>query len=286
MMMVGGRVGDTMNNELPVMKRTVLMFLIVTVGLTKLFAARDDEVPPPPEPNQQNHFVQVDANFDQWVFQGSGNAEASRQQIKSRLKLQIDEIDRVCKLNKDQKDKLMLAASGDAKRFFDQVDEVRKKFLANKNDQNAMGQIWQDIQPLHMKLASGLFGDKSLFGKTLRSTLDTRQSTDYKAIADERKQYRYRASIEVALATLENSIALRDQEREALIKLLVEETRPPETFGQYDYYFVMNRLSKFPESKIKPLFNERQWKLLRQQFNQARSMEPLLVRNGVILLEN
>ena len=43
---------------------------------------------------------------------------------------------------------------------------------------------------------------------------------------------------------------------------------PPIAFGQYDYYLVMYRLARLPEKDVKPLLDERQWKLMRQQFNQ------------------
>jgi hypothetical protein len=44
----------------------------------------------------------------------------------------------------------------------------------------------------------------------------------------------------------------------------------------------MYEMSKLPPEKLKPLFDERQWKLLQQQFQQSRGMESVLIQNGII----
>ncbi len=265
--------------------RTILSVLAlgaVVLRATDGFAAPDDEEPAPEAAAVNQNFNVNESNFDQWVFQRAGNASAGRQRIRSRLKLQFDELHRVCGLTDAQKQKLALAAEGDTKRFFDQVEEVRQKFLKVRNDQNAFGQIWQEIQPLQTKQAAGLFGDKSFYAKTLRKTLDAEQVEKYQAVLDERRRFRYRASIEVAMATLESSVALRNEQREALVHILIDKTQPPIAFGQYDYYLVMYRLASLPENDLKPLLDERQWKLMQQPFNQARSMKAMLIQNGMI----
>jgi hypothetical protein len=270
-----------MNEKLRTIPR-VLALGALLLGATDGFAAPDDEEPAPDAAAVNQNFNMNESNFDQWVFQGAGNASAGRQRIRSRLKLQLDELHRVCGLTDAQKQKLALAAEGDTKRFFDQVEEVRQKFLKVRNDQNAFNGIWQEIQPLQMKQAAGLFGDKSFYAKTLRKTLNAEQVEKYQAVLDERRRFRYRASIEVAMATLESSVALRNEQREALVHILIDKTQPPIAFGpsQYDYYLVMYRLTSLKD--VKPLFDERQWKLMQQQFNQYRGWKQMLIQNGVI----
>ena len=245
------------------------------------FAAPDDGEPPPVAA-ANNDFNMDESNFDQWVFQGSGDAAAGRARIASQLKLKIDELVRVCQLSDEQQKKLTLAARGDMKRFFDDVEVVRKKFLAVRKDQNAFQNIWQEISPLQQKLSAGLFGDASLFGKSLRKTLTDEQQALYRVVVEERRRFRYRATIETSLITLSNSVTLRTEQHEALLKLLVEETQPPHIFGQYDNYLVLYRLAQLPIKKVKPLFDARQWKLLAPQLNQGRSMEAHLAQIGVI----
>jgi hypothetical protein len=253
------------------------------IGPAALFAAPDDGEPPPVADVQaENGFMMQEANFDQWIFQGSGNAANGRARINSHLKLKLDELDRVCVLTEAQKQKLTLAARGDMKRFFDQVEEVRRKFLAVKNDQNGFNQLWQEISPLQQKQAAGLFGETSMFAKTVRKTLTDEQQAKYRTVVESRRRFRYRATIEVSLISLGNTVALRHDQHEALLKLMVEETQPPHIFGQYDNYVVMYEMSKLPPQKLKGLLDERQWKLLQQQFNQARGLEAHLIQNGII----
>lgn len=263
--------------------RRVLAMLAILLGPMAVFAAPDDGEPPPAAEAQANNgFNMEESNFDQWIFQGSGNAAAGRARINSHLKLKLDELVRVCGLTEAQQQKLTLAARGDMKRFFDQVEEVRKKFLAVKNDQNAFNGIWQEINPLQQKQAAGLFGETSIFAKTLRKTLTDEQQAQYRIVVEERRRFRYRSAIEVSLISLGNTVALRHDQHEALLKLLIEETQPPYLFGQNDNYLVMYRLAMLPATKLKPLLDERQWKLLQQQFNQARGMEAHLVQSGII----
>ena len=245
-------------------------------------AAPDDGEPPPVAAVANNDFNMDESNFDQWVFQGSGNAEAGKKRMDSQLKLKLDELTRVCQITDEQKKKLSLAARGDMKRFFDDVEAVRKKFLAVKNDQNAFQNIWQEISPLQQKQSAGLFGEASLFGKSLRKTLTDEQQAQYRVVVEERRRFRYRATIEASIITLSNTVALRAEQHEALLKLLVEETQPPHIFGQYDNYLVLYRVAKLPARQIKPLFDDRQWKLMQPQFQQGLGLEAHLAQTGVI----
>ena len=68
--------------------------------------------------------------------------------------------------------------------------------------------------------------------------------------------------------------------------MLLEETKPPRKFGhQYDYYVIMWQAAKLPEDKLKPLFDDVQWKVLNQQFAQMQGMEQWLKQFGVLSLE-
>jgi hypothetical protein len=221
-------------------------------------------------------------NFDQWVFGGGRNAQQGRQRLKSQVALQVEALDSICGLSDKQKAKLRLAASGDMKRFYDDVDVVRQQFLKVRRDQNAFNQIWQDIQPLQTRVNSGLFGEDSLLHKIAKRTLDAQQRAKYEEADLERRKFRYEAKVAVVLAMLESGVPLRDEQRQRFLKVLVEETQPPKKFGQYDYYVVMHQAAKVPEGKLKPIFDDAQWRALRQQFRQARGMEAFLQKNGFL----
>jgi len=168
------------------------MLLAVALGPTAGRASVDDFEPPPGDVvnNNARNFNIDEAQFDQWIFQGSGNPAAGRARINSHLKLKIDELVRACALTEVQQHKLMLAGRADLKRFNDQVEEVRKKFLLVKNDQQKFNQIWQDINPLQQKLAAGLFGENSMFAKTVRKTLTEDQQVLFRRVDEEHRKFR------------------------------------------------------------------------------------------------
>ena len=263
---------------------TISLFAVTpSVGL----GAVDDIVPAKQGVAVEDQMFQMDeANFDANVFQPSGNADQARIQMETKLKLQLNELNRVCELSDAQSHKLKLAASVDIKRFFGSVAVIRKKVKAGKINQQEWQEIWQEIQPLRTRQQAGLFGDSSFFAKSIRKTLNPEQLVKYEVLVNERRRFRYRASIAVAIVNLQNTVPLRREHQQAIIKMLLEETQPPPVFGQYDQYLVMYQMARLPEEKFKPLFDEEQWKQLQVQFNQYRGMDQFLIQNGLIPKEN
>ncbi len=253
------------------------MLIVPTVVI-----ATEDDIEPPAVPVANAGFMIDESNFDQWIFQGSGTAAAGRARINSHLKLKLDELNRTCDLTELQRKKLALAAQGDMKRFFDQVEALRKKFMAVRNDQNAFNELWQEIHPLQQKQQAGLFNETSMFEKTLRSTLNEEQQQRYQKITEERRRFRYRASIQTSLVSISDTVALKDDQHKAIAKLLLEETALPLRFGQQDQRVVLYGLSKLPSAKLKAILNDRQWKLMQPQLTQGQAMEQFLAQNGFI----
>jgi hypothetical protein len=64
--------------------------------------------------------------LDSSIFQTDRDATGARRRLDSQLSLQLEEIDRVCKLTEAQKVKLQLAARGDIKRFFDRYQTLKR----------------------------------------------------------------------------------------------------------------------------------------------------------------
>jgi hypothetical protein len=198
------------------------------------------------------------------------------------LKALLDELEQVSRLSEAQRQQLTLAARGDIKRFFDQVEKVRKKFPAARDDQNLVNQLWQEARPLQEQYVRGLFDDQSLFSKTLHKTLTAEQLAGYQAVVLDRRRVGYRVAIEELLARLGNGVFLRREQRESLQKLLLEETQPPLLFGQLDGEFVLFRLSQLPPEKLREVLDKGQWKQLRTILLQASGTEDFLARHGVI----
>jgi hypothetical protein len=227
-------------------------------------------------------FMLNDDQFDQWVFGGPRNSGAGRNKLDTLLTLQVDEVSRACGLSELQKKKLLLAGHGDIKRFFDRVDEKRRKFDKVKNDQNKIGEIYQELQPLQMALNSGLFSEGSIFSKTLKKILAHEQATRYEAMVREKRLFRYRAKVELIVASLDQTVGFSDDQRRALVALILRETELPTRFGQYDYWLVMYQAGKIPDSKLKAIFDDKQWGFVNRQLNQMRGMEQFLRNNGML----
>jgi hypothetical protein len=264
----------------------ILLFagmIVTAVALDSPARGQDD---PEDEPEiivqPQPAFEMSDDNFDQWVFGGGRNAQTGRRRLESLLNLQVEDVDRTCGLTEDQKKKLTLAGRGDIRRFFVQVDEKRRKFQLVKRDQTKIGEVFQEIQPLQATLNSGLYNEQSFFSKAIRKTLTPEQSAKYEVALREKMLFKYKAKVDLAIATLDRSVGLRFEQRKQFAKLLMEETQPPKRFGQYDYYVILLQASNLPEAKIKPIFNEQQWRLLNRQFQNAKGLETFL-KNGDFL---
>jgi len=222
----------------------------------------------------------TDERFDQWVFQQDRNVLGARQRLDSLLSLRIEDIDRTSALTDAQKKRLHLAGQGDVKRFFDRYETIKQKFQLVKNDDEKMQQLWQEIRPLQTSLQAGLFHSDSLLVKSLHNTLNDDQFARYDAIARERRAFHHRATLELVVTTLEQSMPMRDAQRRALTALLASETKPPRKSGQYDYYLIMFQIGRIPQEKLKPLFDSTQWKVLNRLLDQYKGMEPFLRQSG------
>jgi hypothetical protein len=203
-----------------------------------------------------------------------------RVDLDSLLTVRIESIDRSCGLTELQKKKLRLAGRGDIKRFFDKIDEKRAKVVNTKHDQAQANAIFQEVQQLQFTYNSGVFGDASIFAKTVKKTLTDEQSSDYEQALREKQAFRYRTRVELMVATVGNNLGLSSDQRRRFVKLVLEETRPPKNLGHDEYLVTMLQAAKLPDEKLKAILDNAQWRALSRQFAQARAMERVLINNG------
>jgi len=222
-----------------------------------------------------------DDQFERWVFNQYGSADAARKRFESHLTLQIDDLDRACQLTDEQKKKLELIGRGDIKRIFDSYEKAKHRFKLLNNDVQKLNEVAQDIRVFQM--ASGPFEADSLFSKSLRHTLSDEQFAKFDAVVKERRAFRHRAQIELAVNNLEQTLPLRDSQRQEFIALLTKETKPMRASGYYDFYLIMYQLDRIPEEKVKPLFSAAQWKALERQIGQYKGIIPNLRQNGYLV---
>ncbi len=227
---------------------------------------------------QQNAWP--DEQFEQWVFQGTGGPAATSKRFEAFLVLQVEEIDRVCRLTEAQKKKLQLIGGGDIKHFFDGYAKVKRRFNQMHNDMQRLNDIMPDVSPLQSSVQEGLFTDASLFSKSLRHTLTAEQFARYETVVAERTAFSHRAQIELAVDMLEQSAPLREAQRRDLIALLSKEIKPPRA-RQYGAYMILAKLARLPAEKIQPLLTDIQWSVIKPMLAQYRANMGNFAAGGV-----
>jgi len=263
----------------------VTLALLLGTGLTT--RAQDDDLVDEDKPQAENMIrinrpLYTEDTFNQWVFGSSGGLSQGRKRIDASLNLLMGHLDRTCQLTTEQKQKLRLAGEGDLKRFLNRYEKARQRFQALRNDQNKLGEIFQEIQPLQHEIRVGLFGEGSIFFKTVNSTLDEDQNAKFEKLLRERRWFRYRAKINLVVASLDNAIGFSAEQRAQFVKLLTEETEAPLKFGQWDHFAVLYQASHLPEDKLKQIFDPVQWRVLQLQIRQAKAMAKLLEDGGFV----
>ncbi len=244
-------------------------------------ALADDDEDAAEDAVAQPAFMFADENFDQWLYRDLQNTAGARSRLDALLLMRLEDVSQACTLSDPQRQKLQLAGRGDINRAFDRVEELRRKFQLVKTDQNRIGEILQAMQPLQMTFQTGPFGDGSIFAKTLKTTLTSQQHADFEATGRERRQFRYKACVELLVTKLDESLVMDAGQRRQFERLLLEETRPPVRFGPYDRSVVMLQAARIQEDKLRPLFDDHQWKVLSRQLQKARELEPFLKNSGM-----
>ncbi len=225
------------------------------------------------------------ANFDQWIFNSSGNTISPLGQLEVSLDLQMDFLERTCTLTDEQRKKLRLAATGDVERFLHQLERTRAHFMLVRRDQQRFNEIWQEIQPLQQQVQSGLFGRGSLFNKVLEATLSESQYAEYQRVDLERRRYRFQARIMLALEQLDMTMPMTDEQRTALTERLLKFEPPRYISMEYDHYVTLAMLARIPEKQLKEILDPTQMAVLRQHLRQGRALEQFLKQNGAELPE-
>ncbi|HTU24925.1 MAG TPA: hypothetical protein VMF30_05985 [Pirellulales bacterium] len=204
--------------------------------------------------------------IDQWFFP-RGHAAAKRGTMETTLSMQLAELDRCCHLSDVQSKKLSLAMDHDVTQFFDDVEELRKKYpMAAMNDQ---ARLRRELFPLLLKSQTGeVCGPGSFYEKALERLLDDEQKTNYRNALAERRRRRYVTGVEIALRDFEERNPFDARQHEAVRQLLVALPVPRALPGNSNppLLLAMYRFSQLPSEQLEPLFSASDWPAI----NQAR----------------
>ncbi len=259
-------------------RRNVLLLLfamiLLTTGMPRTASAQDDAEPEKEPPaDVEPVFRLSDEQFEQMIF--GKDLAAARKYLASRLDWELTRTDRVYHLTPVQRKKLEIAGKGSMKRLFDRFDEAKEKLHQAGGDFNQIGPMLQDFQPFQQGQHAYLFGEESIFAKTLKNTLTADQ------IATHAKDV-YRTRVEWMVSLLDKALGLNADQHRRFVSLIVEETPPLKRYGDFDYDAVMWQASRLPQDKLKPIFDDAQLTKLLVRFGQARRMESILFGAGYL----
>ena len=259
--------------------RRLFAMLVAAISLPQLVVAQDFEQPVDAgDLRLRGRIVIGRREFDHWASGGVPGINEVRDRYESALKSRVDRTVRLYGLSEAQKKKLQLAGRGDIKRLLDRVEDTRKKARMPARDADEFQAVVPDDRPLHLMPIGELFGEGSLFAKTLKTTVTKEQSSRYEMAA----LTRHRTTLQWVLGTWDQTLALNSEQHRRLESLLIRETRPPKRFGEEDYFGVLFQISRLPETTLKPLFSEDQWAKLCVQLLEAKRKEPALKKDGYV----
>jgi hypothetical protein len=254
----------------------------------------DDDADEVPRPVPRRGLVrQLDDELRQVYIQsflgriGAGlqTEDQAGRQVEAALARRVDHLERVSRLSDPQKRKLQAAGRGDLKRFLDRVAEAKRKFLAARDLEEIDKAEATGSGHLQMEWAALLDLKGPLFANASRRTLTEEQHRLYQEDIRARREYRYRAAVRWTVVMIARSLGLTDDQRRRLEAVLLEETRVPENLATYDYAIVMYQASLIPESRIRPVFDEVQWRVMSRELASFKDQERWLRAGGLIPAE-
>ncbi len=259
------------------MWRRYSLLLLATMMLGLLGMERPALAQDQPEPEEQQpaepEDTMSDEQFEQWIF-GRKFPDAQKH-LESRLAWEINRADQMYRLTPAQKKKLEIAGRGSMKRLFDSFETAKEQLHRAGGDYSKIGPILQELQSFQQAPHAYLFGDDSILAKTLKRTLTPAQFAD-------RAKTVYGARVEWMVSLLDRALGLKPDQHRRFASLILEETPPLKRYGSFDYDAMMLQASRLPPDRIKPIFDDAQFRKLLVRLEQARRMESILVGEGYV----
>jgi hypothetical protein len=157
------------------------------------------------------------------------------------------------------------------------------KLVGKNYDQNEVNQIYAEIRPLAQRLEQGILGEGSLFQKVKFGVLDDEQRAAYRRVIGQRNAFHYRAKLKLFVVALDNLAPMRSEQRESLLKLLVDVTRPPNRWvgGQFDWWYVVLQASEAPSDKLAAVLDDAQLRCFQHAVQHAPQYREVLKSRGI-----
>ncbi len=240
-------------------------------------------------PLTEQQFDQLVFKYQRWVSVMEGvkrlveperpSADDFRNYMEDVLATEIRAIDLRVSLTDSQTKKLSLAGRGDILQYIRRADDLRPKLTLMSLEQRHFDELTQELWLLHWTQRVGIYGERSIFRKTLRRTLVDEQCPRYRLLERERQQQ----IIEGALLKCEQSndeFSLAGETRKQFLNLLLDHGRVPQQTDFYGQQIVLLEANLLCD-RVKPLLSESEWRKFELQVAQAKRFEPTLERYGL-----
>jgi hypothetical protein len=207
-------------------------------------------------------------NFDRLCFRNVVATEA-RAKAARMLTAKTAMTESSITLSPEQKAKLLLAGEIDIQRFFAAFDELKSQWKFGSIPQDVFSAQFPSMRtaalPLMERYQKGLHGEGSLYHKAKLMILTRSDFEATEAFTLRRKQKLYRNLIRATVASLDSRLPLTIEQREAMIKTIMENTEPmdPHDYNEPMLFATLPKLKEV-ESKLQPIFNEEEWPVVQQ----------------------
>lgn len=204
----------------------------------------------------------------------ASDAETQRRFV-SLLDSQSQAMIRLYSLSAAQAKKLSLAGKGDIHQYFSRLSEIRSKSTSAPPQGEHVDALLKEHQN---SLRGGIFGDESLFQKTLRTILNDEQRARYQSIERE-QQRRILESVMLDWDRTADRFKLWGEPRKKFIELLVPHLHVPANAGAFSHSIVFLEAWRHRD-QIRPLLTAAEWEKFEWQVNRAREAIPTLEARG------
>ena len=207
-------------------------------------------------------------NFDRLCFRNmvatSARAKADRM-LQAKTALTESSIE----LNNEQRAKLVLAGEIDIQRFFAEFEELKSQWKFGSIPQDVFSAQFPKMRtaalPLMERYQKGLHAEGSLYHKMKMTILTPSDFETTEEFNRKRRLTLYRNLVRATVASLDSRLPLTIQQREAMIRTIVENTDPtePHDYNEPMLFATLPKLKEV-ENKLRPIFSDDEWPIVKQ----------------------
>ena len=202
------------------------------------------------------------ADFERWIFQEIDSREMPMSVLQEQIALEIARILSVIDLSDEQIRLLRLAGSGDIKRFYDRMAQVRRQVVAMSQDQKDGGRAHGLTTPLRAELRKGLFGADSLFQKVVATSLNDQQTAALQQHLSRLDKLQTESAARTFVAKIGCHLPLTSVQRTNLTRVLLDNVKSVGNNSPHQFYVVLHRFISIPREQYETFFDENQMQVI------------------------